>query len=147
MRNKKEQTEKMSYKSPSTGDFVTGYQYIAEILVKREADREKVILPQRYWNIKGNIWAKKFLLRIRDVCKICEQYTFQAVVKALEREQWAFSLKSKQVLASIKEEQEKLDNLKPVFNQNIENPNSIIENKKKNSLLGKIKNVNKKTDN
>ncbi len=147
MRNRKQQTEKMSYKSPSTGDFVTGYQYITEILIKREADREKVILPQRYWNIKGNPWAKKFSLRIIDVCKICEKYSFQAVVKALEKEQWAFSLKSKQVLQTIQEEQKRLDSLNPTFNQNVEDPNLIINKSKNRSLLGKIKNVDKKTDN
>ena len=58
-------TENSKYKSPSTGDFCTSAQYVAEIICQRQAKHEKAgTLPYKFWN-KGkwkNIYVRQIII-------------------------------------------------------------------------------------
>jgi N-acetylmuramoyl-L-alanine amidase CwlA len=101
----------MKYKSRFTGEYVSAHQYIAEIVVKRKADYEKEVLPFKYWNKKDCKWAKEYKKQVVQAGKLIKKYSSSAIISALDKHSWAFSLMNNKVLDEIKIQQKKLDSI------------------------------------
>lgn len=69
----KKRTESSKYRSPSTGDYCTGAQYLAEIICQRCADRDKVgTLPYKFWNLPK--WNKLYVRQVGLANKLVKKY-------------------------------------------------------------------------
>jgi hypothetical protein len=80
MSNKKTQTSINKYKSPSTGDFCTTAQYVAEIICQRYAKHEKAgTLPYKFWNLPK--WKKIYIRQVSLANKLIKEYGEEPVVK------------------------------------------------------------------
>jgi hypothetical protein len=69
----KEQTENSRYRSPSTGDFCTAAQYLAELICQRQATRDKIgTLPYKFWN--NSKWKKVYIRQVALANKLIKSY-------------------------------------------------------------------------
>lgn len=69
----KKRTENSKYRSPSTGDYCTGAQYLAEIICQRRADKEKVgTLPYKFWNLPK--WNKLYVRQVGLANKLVKKH-------------------------------------------------------------------------
>lgn len=69
----KQQTDLKKYRSPSTGDFCTAAQYIAEIICQRIADKDKLgTLAYKFWN--QNKWKKTYIRQVSLANKLVKEY-------------------------------------------------------------------------
>jgi len=69
----KHRTDLSKYKSPSTGDFCTPAQYVAEIICQRQAKHEKAgTLPYKFWN-KGK-WKSIYIRQIGLANKLIKEF-------------------------------------------------------------------------
>lgn len=139
MRNKKEQAENFEYKSKSTGEFVQAHQYIAELVVERNAAKNKTQLPYKYWTLNDE-WTKEYKKQVQHAAKLLKKYSPKAIINALNELFWCYSLFTKKLLELIELEQSKIDLQKNTttdikINSNTEN---FRQNKNKTGLLGKI---------
>jgi hypothetical protein len=80
MSTKKTQTSINKYKSPSTGDFCTCAQYIAEIICQKQATHEKLgTLPYKFWNLPK--WKKIYIRQVGLASNLVKEYGEEPVVK------------------------------------------------------------------
>lgn len=69
----KTKTDVSKYRSPSTGDYCTSAQYIAEIICQRSADKEKVgTLPYKFWNLPK--WKKLYVRQVALANKLVNKH-------------------------------------------------------------------------
>lgn len=69
----KQRTESSKYRSPSTGDYCTGAQYLAEIVCQRNADKEKAgTLPYKFWNLPK--WKKLYVRQVGLANKLVKKH-------------------------------------------------------------------------
>lgn len=69
----KQQTDLKKYRSPSTGDFCTAAQYIAEIICQRIADKDKLgALAYKFWN--QDKWKKTYIRQVSLANKLVKEY-------------------------------------------------------------------------
>lgn len=111
MAGKKEPEGKMVFKSPNTGEHVSQHQYLAEIMVKRHAEKKGVVLTYKYWNKKDNFWAKEFKKQVTEAGKLLRKYSIRAIMNSLNEVKWAYSLRTKKLIDEIKRQQEIIDKL------------------------------------
>lgn len=79
----RERTELSKYKSPSTGDFCTTAQYVAEIICQQQAKHEKAgTLPYKFWN-KGK-WKSIYIRQIGLANKLIKEFGEDAVIKFIK---------------------------------------------------------------
>ena len=79
---KKKPTEKSRYKSPSTGDYCTCTQYIAEIICNRMAEKDNIgTQSYKFWNTPK--WKKIYQYQTVLAHRLLQKYTEAAVVKAI----------------------------------------------------------------
>lgn len=116
--NKRDPRGKLVFKSPSTGEYVSEHQYLAEIMVKRKADREGYVLPYKYWNGKGK-WANEFRSQVTQSGKILKKFSIRAIMNALSEVKWVYSLRSAPLLRECEKQQLILDNLEKKSIQNV----------------------------
>lgn len=70
----KQQTDLKKYRSPSTGDFCTAAQYIAEIICQRIADKDKLgTLAYKFWN--QDKWKKIYIRQVSLANKFVKEYS------------------------------------------------------------------------
>jgi len=78
----KKRTEKSNYKSPSTGEYCTCAQYIAEIMCTRMAEKENEgSQAYKFWNTPK--WKKTYSYQIMLANKLVKKFTCPAIVKAI----------------------------------------------------------------
>lgn len=99
-------TEKSKYKSPTTGEYCTAAQYIAELLTIREAKKNGIDVRYKFWNHKP--WSNKYRYNVTEAYKLLKKYSPKAIIKGIDLISWAYSLKTKKLLEAIKIEDEKL---------------------------------------
>jgi hypothetical protein len=76
----KQRTEISKYKSPSTGDFCTPAQYIAEIICQKQATHEKIgTLPYKFWNLPK--WKKIYIRQVSLANNLIKEYGEEPVIK------------------------------------------------------------------
>ena len=75
-------TDKSRYKSPSTGEYCTCAQYIAEIVCSRVAEKENVgSQAHKFWNTPK--WRKMYQYQVVLANRLLKKYPDAAVVKAV----------------------------------------------------------------
>ena len=98
------------YPSPSTGKPVRFDQYLAEILVERQAREKLVTLPLRYWsNPKYLTWKKAFLSQQRGILALLKIYNEEAILRACRHNTWLYSVHFHKFSELVQEEQRKFD--------------------------------------
>ena len=69
----KQRTDISKYRSPSTGDYCTAAQYIAEIICQRIADKDKIgTLAYKFWNQPK--WKKTYIRQVSLANKLIKDY-------------------------------------------------------------------------
>ena len=107
----KRRTDLSKYKSPSTGDFCTPAQYVAEIICQRQAKHEKAgILPYKFWN-KGK-WKNIYIRQIGLANKLIKEFGEDAMMKFLNSKEGfkTISLGARNVKNSLQKYRIELDN-------------------------------------
>jgi hypothetical protein len=78
----KEQTEKSRYKSPSTGEYCTCAQYLAELMCQRMCEKDnRGSLPYKFWNTKK--WKGIYMAQLLKANELLREHNNEAVVKTL----------------------------------------------------------------
>lgn len=97
------------YKSVVNGQLVSPHQYIAELSVKKKAEKEKVVLPHGYWNDKDSEWAKEYKKQVIAASKLLKKYSPEAIIKTLNGNQWKYSLCTKDFAQRTASNQKTID--------------------------------------
>lgn len=114
-----ERTDLSRYKSPSTGDYCTGAQYIAEMMCQRMAEKDNEgSLAYKFWNTKK--WQKTYQLQVIAANRLVEKYEERAIIAALKSRRGLkiYSLRFPALKAMIEEQVgilKKQDKEKPVI--------------------------------
>jgi hypothetical protein len=137
MRNKKEAIGKFRYKSLFTGEYVMAHQWVAEILVQRKADRDKYVLPDKFWLGSDN-YSKEFRKQVQQAAKLIKKYSEEAVLTFIKNNPWKFSLFTKENIENIQKEQYIIDNRNIVEIETQDAFEFISKKSNKKSLLGKL---------
>tara|TARA_R110002051_G_scaffold307810_1_gene379065 strand:+ start:88 stop:528 length:441 start_codon:yes stop_codon:yes gene_type:complete len=78
----RKRSDKSKYKSPSTGEYCTAAQYIAEIVCQRQAEKDNVGTPAwKFWNTDK--WKKSFTHQIILANRLVKEHDERAIIKAL----------------------------------------------------------------
>jgi len=78
----KNPTHKSKYKSPSSGDYITCAQYVAEVMCTRMAEKENVgSQAHKFWNLPK--WKKHYQYQVVLANRLVKKYTEAAIVKAI----------------------------------------------------------------
>jgi hypothetical protein len=107
----RKRTELSKYKSPSTGDFCTSAQYVAEIICQRQAKHEKAgTLPYKFWNKEK--WKKIYIRQIGLANNLIKEFGEDAMMKFLNSKEGikTISLGARNVKNSLKKIRIELDN-------------------------------------
>jgi hypothetical protein len=73
----KQRSQASRFKSPSTGEYCTAAQYIAEVLVQRKAEKDnKGSLAYKFWN---KTRKKQYSLQIQKVHQLISEFGERAV--------------------------------------------------------------------
>ncbi len=127
----KERTEKSRYPSKYSGGFVTGVQYIIELVCERKAQREKKDLPIKFWNLPE--WANYYKSQLRSCHKLVKEYGEKAIINMLTKNKGCFSLRPKWVHNLIIKEFDSLEMQKQLFKE------ETLEVNRKDKIHSKIK--------
>ena len=78
----KNKSDSSRYKSPSTGDYCTSAQYVAELMCQRMAEKSNEgSLAYKFWNTSK--WKKTYQLQVIEANRLTNKYDDRAVVAAL----------------------------------------------------------------
>ena len=78
----KERNEKSKYKSPSTGEYCTCAQYMAEVMCTRMAEKEnKGTQAYKFWNTDK--WKKTYQHQVILANRYAKKYDTRAMVRAI----------------------------------------------------------------
>ena len=78
----RKRSDKSKYKSPSTGEYCTAAQYIAEIVCQRQAEKDNVGTPAyKFWNTEK--WKKSYTHQIILANRLVKKHDERAIIKAL----------------------------------------------------------------
>jgi hypothetical protein len=108
----KRRTDLSKYKSPSTGDFCTPAQYVAEVICQRQAKHEKAgTLPYKFWN-KGK-WKSIYIRQIGLANKLIKEFGEDAMMKFINSREGikTISLGARNVKNSLQRIRIELDNV------------------------------------
>ena len=79
----RKRSELSKYMSPSTGEYCTAAQYIAEIICQRIADKDKVgTLAYKFWN--NEKWKKTYIRQVGLANKLVKEWGDEAVVRFIK---------------------------------------------------------------
>lgn len=107
----KQRTELSKYKSPSTGDFCTPAQYVAELICQKQAKHEKAgTLPYKFWNLPK--WKKIYIRQVSLANKLIKEYGEEPVIKFVSSKAGSktISLGARNVKSEIEKIKFALDN-------------------------------------
>ena len=78
----RKRSDRSRYKSPSTGEYCTAAQYIAEIVCQRQAEKDNVGTPAyKFWNTEK--WRKSYTHQIILANRLVKKHDERAIIKAL----------------------------------------------------------------
>ena len=122
------------YASKYTDRLVTPSQHIAELLCERKATKDKKNLWKQFWNDKE--WNSFFKRQCTLANKLLKLYDEGAIIQALGRVKWAWSLATPALISEIEKigtiNKEKYDDIEE------QKPLAQREEAKKKSLLDLI---------
>jgi pyrimidine deaminase RibD-like protein len=92
----KERTDKSRYRSPSTGDYCTASQWLAETMCMRIAKKNKEgSLAYKFWNTKK--WKSKYGWQVVCANRLIKQFCEETVISYIEENKWILSLGIKSI--------------------------------------------------
>lgn len=147
----KERSDKSKYTSPSTGEFCTCAQYVAELMCTRMAQRKNQgTQAYKFWNTDK--WKKIYQFQVILANRLISKYSELALVKAVQSRELsrAYSLRHPKVNEVVRKHdiQVKLDASKIKKDLDV---NESAETRKKSygkrSKLNQLRNLDGKKDN
>ena len=82
----KERSDKSKYKSPSTGEYCTCAQYVAEIMCNRMAEKDNQgTQAYKFWQTKK--WKRTYQYQVVLANQLAQKYGCAAIVKAIHSNQ------------------------------------------------------------
>ncbi len=90
-----QRTDKSKYPSKySPNKWVTGSQYIVELVCERKARKDKKDLPTQFWKLKE--WATFYRSQVNTANSLVKKYGVEAVIAALKNKNnyWMYSLRA-----------------------------------------------------
>ena len=134
----KNRTNKSKYTSPSTGEFCTPAQYVAELMCQRQAEKKNEgALPHKFWN--NSKWKSQYIHQIKLAHELIEEFNDRAVVRAIQTGfgQKIFSLRHPKIKELVEQEAKRLESEKPKqqvldFSETDSKPVKPYRKKKKN---------------
>ena len=125
----------------SPGAWITGAQYIVELVCEKLAKHKGKDLPIKFWEIKE--WASAFRAQTRAVNQLCKKYDEQVIISVV-KEKNIFSLRAKWVEQVIQQKQKLFDQEKKKKefenkDRPKEEPVSIIKQAKRTKKFGSSK--------
>lgn len=99
----------LKYKSPTSGKSCSCAQYLAELVTKRKADKDRVSLPSGWWN--STTWKTLFQRNIMAAHSLLKIFDEIAIIRGLKRKEcsWCWTLNHKSLLPHFQEEQKQLE--------------------------------------
>ena len=97
------------YTSKYTDGLVTPANHIVEILMERKANKDGIKLTKAFWQLPQ--FKRPYQLNLLQVSALLNAYSDKAIINALNREKWAWSVTAKQVKQAVIEEEAKLKRL------------------------------------
>jgi hypothetical protein len=115
----KERSEKSRYKSPSTGEYCTCAQYVAEFVCTRVAQKDNEGMQgHKFWNTPK--WKKMYGWQVVLANRLVKKYREEAIVKAINSKECKkmYSLRYPRLPAIIKKYQDQIErneaSMKPI---------------------------------
>ncbi len=103
----KNRTNDSKYPSPySPGGWVTGAQYVIELVCEQKAKVEHKDLPVQFWKLDE--WSKFFVSQTRACHKLLKTYDEKAIIKTVKQKR-VRNLMPKWVVGVVAKEQKELD--------------------------------------
>ena len=140
----KERSNKSTYTSPSTGEFCTCAQYVAEIMCTRMAQRKNQG-PQAYkfWNTDK--WKKIYQFQVILANRLISQYSEGALARAVNSRQLsrAYSLRHPKVSEVVRKFDIQLKSTEKDTEVNID---VNVDAKRRKTSYGKKSKLNKLRD-
>lgn len=102
-------SEKSRYKSPSTGEYCTAAQYIAELMCQRMAEKENAgSLAYKFWNTDK--WKAAYKHQLVLANRLVKKHDERAIIKALKsgRGRNIFSLRFPKLEQMIKQAEKEI---------------------------------------
>jgi hypothetical protein len=147
----KERSDRSKYTSPSTGEFCTCAQYVAELMCTRMAQRKNQgTQAYKFWNTDK--WKKIYQFQVILANRLISKYSELALVKAVQSRELsrAYSLRHPKVNDVVRKHdvQAKLDasRLKKDLDVN-ESAKTRKKSYGKRSKLNQLRNLDGKKDN
>jgi hypothetical protein len=146
----KERSDRSKYTSPSTGEFCTCAQYVAELMCTRMAQRKNQgTQAYKFWNTDK--WKKIYQFQVILANRLISKYSELALVKAVQSRELsrAYSLRHPKVNELVRRHdiQVKLDDSKIKKDLDV---NESAETRKKSygkrSKLNKLRDLDGKKD-
>ena len=146
----KERTDKSKYISPSTGEYCTCAQYVAEIMCTRMAQKENEgTQSYKFWNTKK--WKKTFSFQVILANRLAAKYPCAAIVKAVNSRELknVYSLRYPNIEDVIEKYEKRIESeKKDVTIIDIqEEPKSRSSSYGKKSSLQRLRNIDGKEEN
>lgn len=101
--------------------YVSDSQYLAETMMTRQAQKDGIVLPPRFWRNKE--WSKRFILQSKQASELLQTFSCEVILEALRhwRLKNCFSLGLKSVIEPICQEiAERRGNLATMQQQQLE---------------------------
>ena len=104
----KTRTDKCSYPSLySPNGWVTGLQYILELVCENKAKKDNIDLPIKFWNI--DIWIDYYKSQLRVCSQLIKRFNEPAIINMLKNNDRIYSLRPAWVKTLIAIEHAKLE--------------------------------------
>lgn len=95
--------------SKETRVNVDNAKYLTEYVNKRKAKKQKIELPDKYWNLSE--WKSEYIGQLKEAHALLRFFSLEAIVSALNSKEfsWVYSLRTKGLIDIIKREQERIN--------------------------------------
>lgn len=101
---------------------------LVTIVMKRKYEKSGITLPKKYWNLPE--YKKDYQHQIRGAAKLLKAFPLEAIIIALEKEKWCWSLHSPVLEEKIELESSTIEKNKIAARETIQEPaRQQIENK------------------
>ncbi len=98
------------YKSHSSGESCTAAQLIAEILITRQEQKKKNIVPHKFWNLPK--YKKRYIFTIIQVNGLLKLYSSDAIIAALMSNKWVAWANNNSLINLIEKEEARIKKAK-----------------------------------
>ena len=137
-------TEKSPYPSRySPAGWVSGSQYITELICEKKARRENKDLPRKFWEDKD--WEKYFKYQITLASQLIKKFGEEAVIAALKDNRcWStYSLRSPFLVPVIEEKKKEISDNRPEAEYNIKDEEEVTHRSSNNkkSIISKLRDL------